>query len=190
MHKQSYYIINGITIYRIVAAPLLAFLIIYGHKDVFKWMLAASFFTDAIDGFLARRYKVTSLLGAKLDSIGDDLTVAAGVAAMIVFYPDFFKSQLPVFFGLLLLFLTQVISAFARYGKMTTFHTYGAKVAALAQGVFLILLFFITEPSRTLFYIATAITAAELVEEIVIVLVLPRWRANVKGLYWVLKKRE
>ena len=56
MQKTSYYIINGITIYRIAAAPVLALLIIYGNKDVFKWMLAISFFTDAIDGFLARRF--------------------------------------------------------------------------------------------------------------------------------------
>jgi phosphatidylglycerophosphate synthase len=190
MQKTSYYIINGITIYRIAAAPVLALLIIYGNKDVFKWMLAISFFTDAIDGFLARRFKVSSLLGAKLDSIGDDLTVAAGVVGMIVFNPAFFKEQLPVLIGLLLLFIIEVGLAFYRYGKMTTFHTYGAKIAAVAQGSFLILLFFTPEPLTILFYIAAFITAAELIEEILIVLVLPRWKANVKGLFWVLKKRR
>ena len=106
-----------------------------------------------------------------------------------VFNPDFFKEQLPVFIGLLLLFITQVSLAFFRYGKMTTFHTYGAKIAAVAQGSFLILLFFTPEPLTILFYIAAFITAAELIEEILIVLVLPRWEANVKGLFWVLKRR-
>jgi phosphatidylglycerophosphate synthase len=157
MHKQSYYIINGITIYRIIAAPFLVLLIIFHQVHIFKWLLAVSFFTDAIDGYLARRYKVTSILGARLDSIGDDLTVAAGITGMIVFNPDFFQSQLPVLLVLLGLFAIQIVLAFIRYRKMTTFHTYGAKLAAVAQGIFLILFFFTPQPITPLFYIAAII---------------------------------
>lgn len=47
------------------------------------------FYTDAIDGFLARRYRVTSLWGAKLDSIDDDLTVFVGLTGIMVFKPEF-----------------------------------------------------------------------------------------------------
>jgi phosphatidylglycerophosphate synthase len=188
MQKQSYHIINGITVYRIIAAPFLVLLIIYDQVDIFKWLLALSFFTDAIDGYLARRYKVTSILGAKLDSIGDDLTVAAAMGGMIVFNPDFFLSQSPVFIGLLCLFAIQTVMAFIRYGKLTNFHTYGAKLAAVSQGVFLILFFFTSQPDMPLFYIAAIITGIELLEEIIIVLVLPQWKTNVKGLYWVIKE--
>ena len=58
MKKQSYYIINGITLYRVIAAPFLLYLVVTRQEDIFKWLLAFSFFTDAIDGFLARKYKV------------------------------------------------------------------------------------------------------------------------------------
>jgi|SRR5688500_4173045 len=190
MQKSSYYIINGITLYRLLAAPFLLFLIVTNQPDLFKWLLAISFFTDAIDGFLARRYKVVSVMGAKLDSIGDDLTVIAGIIGLFVFKRDFINQEFIWLLLLLVLFIIQVISAFVHYGAITSFHTYLAKLAAISQGVFLILAFFIPEPIRILFYIAIAITALDLLEEIVLTFLLPEWKANVKGIYWVLKQKN
>jgi CDP-diacylglycerol--glycerol-3-phosphate 3-phosphatidyltransferase len=88
MRRYSHQIVNALTFYRILAAPILLLLIISHRPEVFKWLLAISFFTDAIDGYLARRYKVNSVLGARLDSIGDDLTVAVGVIGIIAFKPN------------------------------------------------------------------------------------------------------
>jgi len=61
MRKISYYFVNAITIYRVISAPVLFFLIITRQVDLFRWLLALSFFTDAIDGWLARRFKVSSV---------------------------------------------------------------------------------------------------------------------------------
>jgi CDP-diacylglycerol--glycerol-3-phosphate 3-phosphatidyltransferase len=58
MARAPYYLINGITGYRMLAAPVLVWLIFTGNLDLFKWMLAISFFTDLIDGYLARRFHV------------------------------------------------------------------------------------------------------------------------------------
>ena len=189
MQKKSYYIINGITLYRLIAAPFLLFLILTRQSDLFKWLLALSFFTDAIDGYLARKYKVVSVMGAKLDSLGDDLTVIVGVIGLFVLKPDFIKTELMWLVAIFILFVIQVVSAFTRYGAVTSFHTYLAKLAAILQGFFLILAFFMPEPLRALFYIAVAITALDLVEEIILTFLLPKWQANVKGIYWVLKQK-
>ncbi len=186
----SYYVINGITLYRIVTAPLLLVLLFLKQYDLFKWLLAVSFFTDLIDGFLARKYKVTSILGTKLDSIGDDLTVAVAVTGLFVIFPEFIRQQKWVFIILLGLFLTQMAYAFIRYGKMTNFHTLLAKTAALLQGIFLLLTFFTGQPYLLLFYTAAVVTMLELIEEIILVYLLPEWKANVRGLYWALTKRK
>ena len=185
MKTGSYYMVNGITLYRVITAPLLLALIFLKQPDIFKWLLACSFFTDAIDGYLARKYKVTSLLGAKLDSIGDDLTVLAGLVALIMFNPEFIKKEIIVIILLVALFIIQVSFALIKYGKVTTFHTYAAKVAAVSQGIFLILTFFLDEPVSELFYLAAFCTAYDLVEEIILVYLLPKWEANVKGLFWL-----
>jgi len=187
-HKQAWYIINGITLYRIIAAPILLVLLFTKQHDIFKWLLGVSFFTDLIDGYLARKFKVTSLLGTKLDSIGDDLTVLVGLIALFVLKLDFIKQHIIILIILLVLFLVQTTFAFIKYRKMTNFHTLLAKTAALLQGVFLIFAFFTEQPSLILFYAATIVTMLELIEEIILVGMLPQWQANVKGIYWTLKK--
>jgi phosphatidylglycerophosphate synthase len=190
MRKRSYYIINGITLYRLIAAPFLLYLVITKQTDIFKWLLAFSFFTDAIDGFLARRYKVVSVMGAKLDSWGDDLTVVVGVVGLFVSRPEFIRSEYIWLVCLLILFLIQVSVALIKYKSTTSFHTYLAKLAAILQGSFLILAFFMTEPSRILFYIAVGVTALDLLEEIIVTLILSKPKSDVKGIYWVLKQKN
>lgn len=190
MHKRSYYMVNGITLYRMMAAPFLIFLIVNQRPDLFKWLLALSFFTDAIDGYLARRYKVMSVLGSKIDSIADDLTIVVAIAGVIVFKPEFLRHEITLIILLLALFILQTILAFIRYGNISSFHTYAAKMAAILQGVFLLLLFFLPGPVYMLFYITAIVTIIDLLEEIILVLMLPQWEANVKGLYWVMKKKN
>lgn len=190
MHKRNYYMVNGITLYRMMAAPFLIFLIVNQRPDLFKWLLALSFFTDAIDGYLARRYKVMSVLGSKIDSIADDLTIVVAIAGVIVFKPEFLRHEITLIILLLALFILQTILAFIRYGTISSFHTYAAKMAAILQGVFLLLFFFLPRPVYMLFYITAIVTIIDLLEEIILVLMLPQWEANVKGLYWVMKKKN
>jgi phosphatidylglycerophosphate synthase len=187
-HKKAWYVVNGITIYRIVAAPFLLVLLFTGHYPLFKWLLGLSFFTDLIDGCLARKFKVASVLGTRLDSIGDDLTILVAMTALVFMKWSFIKQEKVSFIILLSLFMVQTIYAFIRYGKITSFHTYLAKAAALLQGAFLLFFFFTDEANLFLFYAAAFITMLELAEEIILVKLLPHWKVNVKGIYWVLKK--
>jgi phosphatidylglycerophosphate synthase len=189
-HPASYYVINGITLYRVVAAPLLLILIFISEYEWFKWLLGISFFTDLIDGFLARKFKVTSVFGTRLDSIGDDLTIVVALIAMFYWKYDFIKIHAPEMILLLTLFILQTTMAFLRYRTITSFHTYLAKLAAILQGSFLLLLFFVQNPPITLFYAVVIITALELIEECILVVLLPKWTANVKGLYWVLNQQK
>jgi phosphatidylglycerophosphate synthase len=189
-HKPAWYVINGITLYRVIAAPFLLVLLFTGRYELFKWLLGLSFFTDLIDGFLARKFKVTSVAGTRLDSIGDDLTILVAMAGLFVMKMEFIKQERVVFLILLALFLVQTIYAFIRYGKMTSFHTYLAKAAAILQGVFLLLFFFTGEPFMFLFYTAITVTMLELTEEIILVYLLPVWEPNVKGVFQVFKRKK
>lgn len=183
-------IINLITLYRTITFPLLLILILYDNLVWFKWLLLASFFTDAIDGFLARRYNATSILGSKLDSIGDDLTVLAATIGLFAFRNEFIVEQLSVFGILFALFLIQLALSIYRYRKFTTFHTYLAKTAAILAATFLLSAFFLDEIFYVLFYTAAAVTALELIEEIILVMMLEDYRSNIKGLYWVLREKK
>ncbi|MCU0367742.1 MAG: CDP-alcohol phosphatidyltransferase family protein [Cyclobacteriaceae bacterium] len=182
-------LVNLITLYRIIAFPFLLMFIYFNRLDIFKWLIIISFFTDAIDGYLARKYKANSILGAKLDSIGDDLTILAAIIGLAVFRFEFLKQEWLIFAIPLFFFFVQLIAAFIRYGKMSSFHTYLAKTAAILQGLFLCSMFLFEHPYYPLFYATAVVTLIELIEEIFIVIILPEWKTNVKGLYWVWNER-
>jgi len=187
-HKASYYLINGITIYRIIAAPIILIFLFNHELGWFKWLLAFSFFTDAIDGYMARWSNTASALGATLDSIGDDLTILVAIIGVILIDPLFIKEELTYIILLVGLYLTQTIFSLFRYGKLSGFHTYLAKIATVFQAAFLLTFFFV-KPISLLFYFMLVITAINLLEEIILVWMLPSWEINVKGLYWVLKRK-
>lgn len=189
-HPASFYVINGITLYRLIMGPFLIVLAIMGNLDLFKWLLPVSFLTDLIDGTLARKYHVQSRMGAILDSIADDITVAAAIIGMFLLEHAFIMSQLSLLIAVLALFAVQTGYALVKYGKITSYHTYLAKLAAILQGCFFILLFLLPEPVMILFYAVVGVTSIELIEETIIVYYIDEWKTDVKGLYWVLKSRK
>lgn len=183
-------IINLITLYRIVTAPLLIVLIFTNHMELFKWLLLLSLLTDLFDGVLARKYKVTSLLGARLDSIGDDLTILIGITGVFYFRYEFMMEHLYFIVGLLMLHLVELIYALIKWGKMTTFHTIMAKISMFFQSMFVCAALFFQEASQLLFFSAVVVTTIDIIEEITLVAILKKWEANVKGIYWVLRRKE
>jgi CDP-diacylglycerol--glycerol-3-phosphate 3-phosphatidyltransferase len=189
-HPASFYVINGITLYRLVMGPFLIILAIMGNLDLFKWLLPVSFFTDLIDGTLARKYHVQSRMGAILDSIADDITVAAAIFGMFLLEHAFIMSQLPLLIVVLSLFVIQTAYALLKYKRITSFHTYLAKLAAILQGFFFIFLFLLPDPIMPLFYAVVIVTGIELIEETIIVFYIDQWKTDVKGLFWVLKNRK
>ena len=169
---------------------MLIVLIILNRFDIFKWMLIISFLTDAVDGMLARKFSANSVLGAKLDSIGDDLTILAGVCGLAVDKLEFLTEHWIIFAVPLTLFFIQVIAAFIRYRRMSSYHTYLAKGAAILQGLFMCSMFLFDKPVYWLFYSTGIITTLELIEEIIMVFVLHEWKTNVHGLYWVIRENK
>lgn len=75
---------NVISFIRLLGIPAFCILIVVGN-DVGAIVLLAIFgATDWVDGFLARRLKQRTQLGARLDPIADRLYILATVAALLV----------------------------------------------------------------------------------------------------------
>lgn len=190
MKSISYYLINGLTLYRVIAAPLLIFLA-YNHQiQLFIWLLPISFFTDLIDGFLARTFKVTSVIGSRLDSIGDDLTFLAALFGAFIFKFEFILANAVIIGIPMALVIFQYAYALFKFGRLSSFHTYLAKLSTLFQGCFWIALFLLPEPVYFLFYLAIITTFLSVIEEIILVGYLKAWRADVKGLYSLIRNQK
>jgi CDP-diacylglycerol---glycerol-3-phosphate 3-phosphatidyltransferase len=76
-------LIQCLTYFRIIAGPIIFFLILipqYYGSALFFLLIASS--SDYLDGYLARKYSLTSLLGAVLDPIADKILVTFTVIAL------------------------------------------------------------------------------------------------------------
>jgi len=180
---------NLITIYRLLAFPLILYFAIAGKESLFAVFLVINLLSDAIDGFIARRFNMITEIGAKLDSFADNLTYVLVFLGIYFFKLDDilpYKTSFLVFIGCLLF---TVIFSLIKFGKFPSLHMYMTKIGGYLQGAFFICLF--TVGFITPFYyfvICWGILGA--IESIAIQLMIPEMRSNVKGLYWVLKEKK
>ena len=86
---KDFNIADWFSFYRIFAVPILIVFIWLGERELFSWFMLISYSTDAIDGYLARKLKISSARGSQLDSYGDQLTLTAGLIALLVFETAF-----------------------------------------------------------------------------------------------------
>jgi len=69
--ENIYNLPNFLTVSRLVAAPVTAYLLLH---DYHKWALtlfAYAGFTDLVDGWLARRWKLQTVAGSVIDPMAD-----------------------------------------------------------------------------------------------------------------------
>jgi cardiolipin synthase len=62
---------NAITVGRLLAVPLMVWLIVTGRMTAAFWLFVAAGISDGVDGFIAKRFKAESRLGSYLDPIAD-----------------------------------------------------------------------------------------------------------------------
>lgn len=84
--------INLITTTRLLGAFALPFIYVYHGPSVCALITIILFLTDAIDGFLARRLKISTFLGSMLDAFSDKLLngisfIILGIEYNIMFAP-------------------------------------------------------------------------------------------------------
>ena len=77
------YFIQLLTYFRIIAGPIIFVLILISQKyGVALFILLLASASDYWDGFLARKYSLTSVLGAVLDPIADKILITFTVIAL------------------------------------------------------------------------------------------------------------
>jgi CDP-diacylglycerol--glycerol-3-phosphate 3-phosphatidyltransferase len=186
---KNFNIADWFSFYRIFAAPFLLLLIWLDAQLVFTWFLLISYLTDAIDGYLARRLKITSARGSQLDSIGDQITLIIGLIGLFYFEKEFIKTNITLILIAFIPYIFQMIIAFLKYGKATAFHTYLAKTSAVLQSAFILWSLFFN-PEYSLFYIMIIIGILETIEEVSLIFMYDNWVSDVKSIFWAFKDKR
>lgn len=79
---------NMITLVRIVLTPVFVCFYLEGEKNAALTILAAAAFSDMLDGFIARRFKMITPLGKVLDPVADKLLQLAMLLCLVSFRPE------------------------------------------------------------------------------------------------------
>ncbi len=180
---------NILSSYRLVALPFISYAIYYGFRDWFFILLFINLATDILDGFLARRFKWESELGARLDSLADLGTYAMSFWGMLSLEYEFVSNHYIYFLIIIGMYILPQIISYIKFQKFPSLHLYSCKLAGYIQGFFM--LFYYMEWGTELYFnfMFWASCIAE-IEEILILLFIPTMRSNLQGIYWVLKKNN
>jgi len=180
---------NALSTARILAVPVLVWLAATSREAAFTWVLVPALLSDIADGLIARIYRLQSKLGALLDSIADTLLLFASVYGIWVFHPAVIEQHAAAGELLVGAWLLENVAALVRYRRLSSFHTYLSKVAGYLLGIF-VGVQFVFGFHAWLLYAAVAASVLGNLEELLLLAVLPEWRSDVRGLYWVLRERR
>ncbi len=190
MKKSEFLTIpNIISSYRLLVDPVILYFIIAGKENLFSIFLIINLLSDALDGFLARRLKQETEIGAKLDGFADNFTYVLAFIGIFVFKMEDIRPHMISFIFMITMLVSTVIVSLVKFRKFPTYHLYTTKAGGYIEGGFFILLFsvgFITP----YYYLVVAWAVMGAIECITINLMIPEMRSDIKGLYWVIRERN
>lgn len=185
--KVAVLLLDALTLLRVVLVPFLCTLAWWQHAHAYFWLFVIALGSDAIDGFLARRLGATSVTGARLDSYADLLLFLSTPLCLYWLFPSFFQVHTLLLVSLLGAYLLADLIGYLKFRRLTSYHTYGAKLSALLLGAAVLGLFWLPRV-EWLLYPSVIVAIVSYLEEIAITLSLPCWEANVPSL-WAIRRR-
>jgi CDP-diacylglycerol--glycerol-3-phosphate 3-phosphatidyltransferase len=180
---------NFISLYRLLAFPLILYFALLGHESLFVIFLCISLVSDVLDGNLARILKMQTNFGAALDNLADICTYAMALLGLFIFKWNVLEPHAWILYLFLTVFVLSYIIAFYRFGKIPGLHLYSAVSAGYIQsGFFFVLFVFGFYP--WMYYLALGWGVIAYIEKIFVLLRLDDIKIGVKGLYWLIKKEQ
>lgn len=175
---------NFITCLRIIGTILLLFVPPLEMQFFIVYVLTG--ITDALDGFLARKLKVSTPFGAKLDSASDLMFYAV---LIVMIRPELWKRLHPSIWYAV--GATVAIRVFCysyvavKYKCFDSMHTYLNKLTGLA--VFCVPFALLTSVEDLLCWLVVGIAALASVEELVMQLLSKKYHAGKKSIFQMLR---
>lgn len=111
-HENIYTLPNFLTLTRLISAPVIGYLVVHQQLNWAASLFVYSCLTDYVDGYLARRWKLQTVVGSVIDPMADKMlmvTLASCLAA---------SGDIPVYMAVLILgrdFLLALSALYYRY---------------------------------------------------------------------------
>ena len=188
MDKSIYSIPNLLSLLRIALVPVLALSAAFNQGHLFLLVLAISLLSDLLDGYFARKLHQVTELGARLDSWADIATYAMMLLGLYLIWPRIFDQQFFFLMAGTLSYLLPVIIALFRFGSYPSYHTWGAKLAALlvAPAFYLLIL----NDQQLFFRMIIILHVVVALEEVAITFFLKKSETNVASILTIIANRN
>ncbi|OKL56834.1 hypothetical protein UA08_07930 [Talaromyces atroroseus] len=81
-HENIYTVPNLLTFSRLLAAPAVGYLLVHNHHTAALALFAYAGITDLVDGYIARRYNLQTVVGTIIDPAADKLLMTISVVCL------------------------------------------------------------------------------------------------------------
>lgn len=82
--ENIYNLPNFLTASRLIAAPVTAYLLVHDHYNLALGLFAYAGFTDLVDGWIARKWKLQTVAGSVLDPGADKALMIIVTSALAI----------------------------------------------------------------------------------------------------------
>lgn len=175
---------NALSAYRLFALPFILYAIYTANRNLFILLISINLISDILDGLIARLFNLQTEFGAKLDSVADIGTYLMAFLGMITLEKAFVSSYKVEFIILIALWIIPQLCALIKFRRFPSFHLWSYKVTGYVQGIF-ILSYFTLGFYQPYFYLMLLISCLAYLEELILVLMLPQLRSNLKSIFLV-----
>lgn len=182
--KNIYSIPNLLSLLRLALVPVLVVAACLNEDQLFLLLLGICLLSDMLDGYFARKLQQVTEFGARLDSWADMATYAMMILGLNLIWPTIFDQQFLYLVAATLSYVLPVVVALVRFSSFPSYHTWGAKLAAvlIAPAFYLLVLY----DEQTFFRLVIVFHVLVAMEEIVITMLLKKPKTNVASILTIL----
>jgi phosphatidylglycerophosphate synthase len=188
--EKNYYLTlpNAISASRLLLSPVLLLLAWNGCPTAFIVVAVVAFLLDALDGPVARLMHQVTELGPRLDTWADLTIYFVLPVCLWWLWPDLVRRELPYIVLILASLVCPGIAGLVKFRGLTSYHTWLVKGAVLVTSLSTLVL--ILQGPALPFHLASLLSLAAGLEQVLITLVLNRPRSDVRSLFHVLREKS
>lgn len=111
-HENIYTLPNFLTVTRLISAPAIGYLVVQGQTTWALSLFAYSCITDYVDGFIARKYNLQTVVGSVIDPMADKFLMMSLAGTLAI------SGDIPIYMAVVILgrdFLLGLSAFYFRY---------------------------------------------------------------------------
>jgi len=159
---------NLLTALRLLLLPVLWGLALLKWPVPLAIGMIISFLTDTLDGFIARRFNVTSAFGSKFDSLADNLLIPSTVIWLVILRPEVLTDHPILCAVAVAAYGSSLLVGWIKFRRFANLHLYSKKTAGVLSYVFIVHALLVGRYIAWLFYIAISLFILASVEGLIL----------------------